>query len=108
MLAEPSNPNQRGGVLPAALIAGLVICVIVAGAIVLMSRHTSAPQHAATQNVKLPFGPAERAYTPNIHFTKIKLAKAENFLGEEFTYVQFSVTNAGTQDIHGLSIQLEF
>ncbi|HTU34845.1 MAG TPA: hypothetical protein VMF66_13675 [Candidatus Acidoferrum sp.] len=102
-----ANRRQRGGAFPAALVAGLVICLIVAGAVVLMSRHSTAPKRAA-QNVKFPLGPTEQAYAPNIHFTKIKLAKAENFLGEEFTYVQFTVTNAGTQDIHGLSIQLEF
>lgn len=107
MKVEPTKRDQRGGAFPAALAAGLVICLIVAGAVVLMSRRSSAPKKAA-QKVTFPFGATEQAYAPNIHFSKIKLAKAQNFLGEEFTYVQFSVTNAGTQDVHGLSIQLEF
>lgn len=107
MKVEPINRRQRGSGFPAALAAGLVVCLIVAGVVVLMSRHSTAPQRAA-QSVKLPFGPTEQAYAPNIDFSRIKLAKAENFLGEQFTYVQFTVTNAGTQDVHGLSIQLEF
>lgn len=104
----PSNPpGGRGSGFPAAFAIGVVICLIIAGAVVLVSRHSSAPQRAA-QVVKFPFGPAEQAYAPNIHFTKIKLARAENFLGEEFTYVQVTVINAGTQTVDGLSINLEF
>lgn len=102
-----ARPTDKGSGFPAAFAAGVVLCLIVAGVFVLMSRHSSAPQHTA-QVVKLPFGPAEQAYAPNLHFTKIKLAKAENFLGEQFTYVQFTVTNAGTQTVQGLSIELDF
>ncbi len=107
MRPPSSSPRRRGSGFPAAFAIGVVICLIIAGAVVLVSRHSSAPQRAA-QVEKFPFGPAEQAYAPNIHFTKIKLARAENFLGEEFTYVQVTVTNAGTQTVDGLSINLEF
>lgn len=99
--------SEKGSGLPAAFVAGLVICLIVAGIVVLLSRHSKAPQQRANPP-KLPFGQAEQAYAPNIQFSKIKLAKAENFLGEEFTYVQFTMKNAGTQSIEGLTIRLEF
>lgn len=98
---------ERGSGFPVAFVVGIVVCLIIAGAIVLMSRHSSAPERAA-KTVKFPFGPTEQAYAPNLQFTKIKLAKAENFLGEQFTYVQFTVTNAGTQTVQGLSIELDF
>lgn len=107
MKFESVARRERGAGFPAAFIAGIIVCLIVAGIVVLMSHHSTAPQRAAKAK-KLPFGPAEQAYAPNLHFTKIKLAKAENFLGEEFTYVQFTVTNAGTQTVQGLGIQLEF
>ncbi len=107
MRVELARRRQRGAGFPAAFIAGIIICLIVAAIVVLVSRHSTAPQRTA-QTVKLQFGPAERAYAPNIHFTNIKLAKSENFLGEQFTYVQFTVTNAGTETIHGLSIELDF
>lgn len=99
--------RERGGGFPAAFIAGLVICLIVVACVVLVSRHSKAPQQRANPP-KLPFGQAEQAYAPNIHFSDLKLARAENFLGEEFTYVQFTLTNAGTQSIQGLTISLEF
>jgi len=102
-----NSSSRRGSGFPAAFAIGVVICLIIAGAVVLVSRHSSAPQRAA-QIEKFPFGPAEQAYAPNIHFTKVKLARAENFLGEEFTYVQVTIANAGTQTVHGLSINLEF
>lgn len=99
--------RQRGSGFPAAFAAGLVVCLVLAGAVVLISRHARKPQQAA-HAAKLPFGPAEQAYAPNIHFTHIKLARAENFLGEEFTYVQVTISNAGSQTVHGLAIRLEF
>lgn len=99
--------TERGAGFPAAFAAGIVVCLIVAGIVVLMSRHSSAPQRAA-QTVKLPFGPAEQTYAGNLQFTNIKLAKAQNFLGEEFTYVQFTVTNKGPRTVQGLGIELDF
>jgi hypothetical protein len=98
---------EKGSGFPAAFVAGLVICLIIAACVVLISRHSKAPQQRA-HPAKLPFGQAEQAYAPDIHFSDIKLARAENFLGEQFTYVQFTVTNEGTQSIHGLTIRLEF
>jgi hypothetical protein len=99
--------REGGSGFPAAFAAGAAICLVVVATIVLMSRHASVPQRAA-QSAKFPFGPTEQAYAPNIHFTNIKLATAENFLGEQFTYVQLTVTNAGTRTVNGLSVELEF
>lgn len=98
---------ERGSGFPAAFAAGIVFCLIVAGIIVLMSRHSSAPQRAA-QTVKFPFGPTEQAYARNLQFTNIKLARAENFIGEQFTYVQFTVTNTGKQTVQELSVEVDF
>jgi hypothetical protein len=107
MQFKVATRREKGGGFPAAFAAGIVVCLIIAGAVVLMSNHSHAPQRAG-KAMRFPFGPTEQAYAPNLHFTKIKLAKAENFLGEQFTYVQFTVTNAGTQTVQGLSIELDF
>jgi hypothetical protein len=99
--------RERGSGFPAAFTAGLVIVLILAVCVVLISRHSKS-SHPAPTGVKLPFGTAEQAYTPNIHFDNIKLAKATNFLGEEFTYVQFNLTNSGQQPVQSLTINLMF
>ena len=101
------SSREKGRGFPAAFAAGLVIVLIVAACVVLVSRHSKSWQPVA-HSAKLPFGPAEQAYAPNIHFDNIKLARATNLLGEEFTYVDVSLRNSGTQSIHGLSISLEF
>jgi hypothetical protein len=107
MRSELTSRRERGSGFPAAFAAGIVIVLILGVCVVLISRHSKSAIPAA-KAAKLPFGPAERAYAPDIHFDNIKLAKATNFLGEEFTYVQVTVTNAGKQSIEGLTIQLAF
>jgi hypothetical protein len=99
--------RERGSGFPAAFAAGLVIVLILAVCVVLVSRHSKSARPVATA-VKLPFDATEQAYAPNIHFDDIKLAKATNFLGEEFTYVQFNLSNAGQQTVQGLTISLFF
>jgi hypothetical protein len=99
--------RDRGGAFPAAFLAGLVVVLILAACVVLLSRHSKSSQ-PVVHSAKLPFGTAEQAYAPNIHFENVKLARATNLLGEEFTYVDVSVKNAGSQSIHGLSITIEF
>jgi hypothetical protein len=107
MDAENARHREAGTGFPAAFAAGLVVVLIMAAGVVLVSRHSRSTQPAAVP-AKLPFGRVEQAYAPNIHFGNIKLARAENFLGEQFTYVQVNITNAGTQPVHALSITLQF
>ncbi len=67
--------------------------------------HTSS---GVVAEVKLPFGPAEQAYSERIHFTDLHMAKATNFLNQEFTYVAGTMTNDGTRDIKAMDVSIEF
>lgn len=107
MKRAPRTERERGSGFPAAFVAGLVVVLIVVGCLVLFSRHSRSARPVA-QAVKLPFGGTEQAYAPRIHFDDVKLARATNLLGEEFTYVDLGLTNTGAQSIHGLSVTLKF
>jgi hypothetical protein len=105
---EPGESSYREdrSRLPIAFAAGLVIVLILFGGIFLLTRkiHSTGPAAAA----KLPFGPAEQAYAERIHFTDLKLAKATNFLNQEFTYVAGTMTNDGVRDIKAMDVSIEF
>lgn len=102
---ESSYREERSR-LPIAFAAGLVIVAILFGGIFLLTRkiHSNAP--AAAPN--LPFGSVEQAYAERIHFTDLKMAKASNFLNQEFTYVAGTMTNEGVRDIKAMDVTVEF
>lgn len=102
---ESSYREERSR-LPIAFAAGLIIVAILFGGIFLLTRkiHSNAPAAAAT----LPFGPVEQAYADRIHFTDLKMAKASNFLNQEFTYVAGTMTNDGVSNIKAMDVTVEF
>jgi len=92
--------------LPIAFAAGaLVVLLLVAGLILLV--HLTG-RHGPAAEVKLPFGPAEEAYAERIHFLNIQMARATNFLNQEFTYVAGTISNDGTRTVRALEVTLEF
>ena len=91
---------------PLAFLLGLLIVGILFGGFVLLTRTMHSHTQAAA--VKLPFGPAERAYAARIHFTDIQLARATNFLKQEFTYVAGTISNDGVQTIRAIEVAVEF
>ncbi|MFY9801701.1 MAG: FxLYD domain-containing protein [Candidatus Acidiferrales bacterium] len=91
---------------PLAFLLGILIVSILFGGFVLMTRHMRGPAEAAA--VKLPFGPAEQSYAARIHFTDIQMARATNFLKQEFTYVAGTISNDGVQSIGALQVAVEF
>ena len=103
---ESSYREERSR-LPVALGTGLIIVGLVFGGLFLLTRkmHTSS---GVVAEVKLPFGPAEQAYSERIHFTDMHMAKATNFLNQEFTYVAGTMTNDGTRDIKAMDVSIEF
>jgi hypothetical protein len=101
---ESSYKDQRTQ-FPIAFAAGLVIVAILVGIIVFVVIHTRKPAPAA---IVLPYGAAEQAYTPRIHFDDIKLAHATNFLNQDFTYVAGTLVNMGDKDIKSIQVQVEF
>src|SRR5579863_1643708 len=91
----PSSGRQ----FPVAFVLGAVIVLILGAAVVLLSRtvHTS-----TAAPVSLPFGAAESAYAPNIHFQDLQLARSTNMLNQEFTYVGGTLSNDGDRSVAGL------
>ncbi|MGH9714613.1 MAG: hypothetical protein ACRD5M_15060 [Candidatus Acidiferrales bacterium] len=101
---ESSYREERSR-LPVALAAGAGVVLLFVAGIVLITRstHTSGPAAEV-----LPFGPAEQAYAQRIHFMNMQMARATNFLNQEFTYFAATVSNDGTRTIDRLQVTLEF
>jgi hypothetical protein len=104
----PSEENiapRSSRQFPVAFALGAVIVLILGAGAVLLSRtirtSTAAP-------VSLPFGAAESAYAPSIHFQDIQLARSTNMLNQEFTYVGGTLSNDGDRSVAGLEAMFEF
>ncbi|MGA8145246.1 MAG: FxLYD domain-containing protein [Candidatus Acidiferrales bacterium] len=106
MSPEEIPEKQERSQFPIAFAAGAVVVLLVLGGVVLLSRgsHPNGPGAA----VKLPFGPTEQTYAERIHFNDIQMAKANNFLNQEFTYIAGTLSNDGTRSIRALEVTLEF
>ena len=91
---------------PLAFLLGLLIVGILFGGFVLLTRTMHSHTQAAA--VKMPFGSAEQTYAARIHFTDIQLARATNFLKQEFTYVAGTISNDGVQTIRAMEVAVEF
>ena len=105
---EPGESSYRAERrrFPLAFALGILVVAIIFGSFVVLTRHMRSPAQAAA--VKLPFGPAEQAYAEQIHFTGIQLARATNFLKQEFTYVAGTMQNDGVQNIAAMQVAVEF
>src|SRR6202522_4580122 len=106
---EPGESSYRAerSRLPVALGAGLIIVGLVFGGLFLLTRKKPTSSGVVAE-VKLPFGPAEQGYSERIHFTDMHMAKATNFLNQEFTYVAATMTNDDTRDIKAMYVSIEF
>ncbi|MGA7855012.1 MAG: hypothetical protein WCA15_16925 [Candidatus Acidiferrales bacterium] len=91
---------------PLAFLLGILVVAIIFGGFVVLTRHMRSPAQASA--LKLPFGPAEQAYAERIHFTGIQMARATNFLKQEFTYVAGTMQNDGVQNIAAMQVAVEF
>ena len=92
--------------VPIAFLAGLMIVLLVAGAIVLLSRsvHLAAPKAAMT----MPFGPQEQAYSKRLQINDVHLARSSNLLNQQFTYVSGTLVNNGDRTITGVTMTVDF
>jgi hypothetical protein len=102
---ESSYSDERKR-LPIAFGAGLVVVLIIFGALFLLTRKMHATGPAA--DVVLPFGPAEQEYASRIHFKDMHMARASNYLNQEFTYVAGAMSNDGVRDIKAMDVSVEF
>jgi hypothetical protein len=104
---EPGEIDQEEkSRFPAALAAGAVVILFVAGAIVLLSHFITPPRQAA--DVTLPFGAAEQAYASQVHFQNLQLSHSNNLLNQEFTYVGGIVSNDGPRAVDAIEVVIEF
>jgi hypothetical protein len=92
--------------MPIALAAGAVVVLTLVAGLVLLSRLTQ--PHGPAAEAKLPFGAAEQTYAERIHFMNLQMARATNFLNQEFTYVAGTISNDGTRTLRALEVTLEF
>jgi hypothetical protein len=106
MPTEGTEYRKEKSQFPFAFAAGAVIVLLVFGGLVFLSRFTRSTSHAAEE--KFPLGPIEQSYAERIHFTDIQMAKATNFLNQEFTYVAGTIANDGVRTIRGLEATFEF
>ena len=97
--------NERSQV-PIAFLLGLVIVLVVAGAIVMLSKtiHVSKPTTIPT----MPFGQPEQAYAARVQLHDIHLARSSNLLNQQFTYVSGTLVNNGDRTIAGVTLTVDF
>jgi hypothetical protein len=101
-ISNPEGDRQFG----AALLAGLLVALIVAGSAYFLMRGSSSggPGNLAV----LPMGPDEQAYASQIHFTNLEMGRAANFLKQEITTIAGVVRNDGPRNIVEMEVTLEF
>jgi hypothetical protein len=98
--AEPHNRGHfRWG------LCFIVICAIVL-AVLGLKHWTSGgkPDSSAQQQLTL----AEQAYAGHVHFGNIQMARAENFLNQEITYISGVISNDGPRRILVLDVTADF
>jgi hypothetical protein len=105
-MIDTQNARDARKQFPLALLGGVVIVGIVAVILIFVSKssHVAAPIQAKP----MAFGPQEQAYAPNIHYSNIQLAKSENFLNQQFMYINGTVANAGNQAVKQLAMTVDF
>ena len=78
------------------MLAGVVLVVVVVGAIVFLSR--SEPKVAT----------APPAYAANLKISDVKMSTAENFVGASVIYIEGVVSNAGDKTVSRVVTQVTF
>ena len=91
---------------PWPFVAGTIVVLLIAGIVYAISLATKTSGISGEQH--LPFGLAEQAAAERIHFSNPEMARAANFLNQEFTTVAGVIENDGVKTIHGLELTMEF
>jgi len=98
--------EQERRSFPVAFLAGMVV-VLLLGAIVYLVTLATRPQSPKAAP-GLPMGPAERSYAARIQFLDLRMSRATNFLGQEFTYLYGVVANDGDRTVREIEVVMEF
>jgi hypothetical protein len=103
----PTSEQATSNRFYVALAAGAGVVLLLLVAAILLSRG-SGEKNALGQPAPLPFGAAEQAYVPQIHFSALQLTQATNMLNQEFTYVVGTVSNTGNRPVRTIEVTVEF
>jgi hypothetical protein len=103
---EPLQQNEGGRQFGMALLAGLLVVIMLAGAAYLWMRSSNA--QGPNRPVPLPMGTSEVAYVPQITFSGIEMNRAANFLNQEVTNIAGIISNNGSHTIQEIEVTLEF
>ncbi len=93
ILRQPGSEEPRNYT---PIIIGLVLVVVVVAAIAILGRNRS--QSTAAPN----------PYAGNLQVSDMKLSQADNFVGASVTYLDFKLTNTGTQTLVGGRVEATF
>lgn len=78
------------------MVVGLVLVVVVVAGIAILTRNRV--ETAAIPN----------PYAAYLHVSNLKMSQSDNFVGTTVTYLDFSLTNSGTQTLIGASAEATF
>jgi hypothetical protein len=98
--------SREGRGFPAAFVVGAVIILILFAGLLLLT-HSTQPKKTPAET-RLPFGPTEQSYAPNIHFHDVDLSQADNLLNQKFTYATGKISNDGTRTVRAVEVTIEF
>jgi len=101
-ISNPEGDRQFG----AALLAGLLVALIVAGGAYFLMRGSSTG--GSGNLAPLPMGDDEQAYGLQVHFTDLEMGRAANFLKQEVTTIAGVVRNDGQRTVGEMEVTLQF
>ncbi len=86
-----------------AVLAGLLLCALLAFIFWRMSIRTAPPQPSPSAT-----SPETRAYLASVAVENLEVARAENFLHQEVTTVSGEISNAGNRALANVEVTVEF
>lgn len=99
------EPSQRRNFVLALLFGAGVVVLVVFAVYLLLVRFGNRP---AQPLAPLPMGVTEQDYASQIEFSGVQMSRAENFLGQEVTYLFCVVKNRGVRTVRQMEIAVEF
>jgi hypothetical protein len=102
---DPGSSQEEKSGFPVAFLVGIGIVALLVGAAFLLNRGQAGVSSAEPP---LPMAATEQAYAPSIRFADIQMARATNFLNQEFTYVSGTLNNDGARKIAKMDVVIEF
>ncbi len=100
----PVQEAQEKRAFPVAFSIGAAVVLLVVAGLWFWSNSLSGP----TAEAPLPFGPEEQKYAERIRFRDIRMSRAENMLGQEITFIECVLENAGTATLREIEVEIEF